>query len=238
MNIKKDGKEMKYFFIAAASFCMVVLSGCMSISEPEAPALTGKFATEAKLHLEGFQLYSVREKQYHAGSSSFTAYNFKTDSWLTGSDSYSGTTYERMIDDKFPAVVKDIFESSGANIRTDKPELNIEGRIGDGRYMWSSPAMWYRDAPIFVVSVCTIGMVMSKERENNVSLIVCNLEGKRLKEYRAAASYYTAGFGFPFAYLVNNKIRAWYCDRMAAKFALIKCMNEFIRDYNNGFFKN
>lgn len=238
MNIKKEGKEMKCFFIAAASFCMVVLSGCMSISEPEAPALTGKFATEAKLHLEGFQLYSVREKQYHAGSSSFTAYNFKTDSWLTGSDSYSGTTYERMIDDKFPAVVKDIFESSGANIRTDKPELNIEGRIGDGRYMWSSPAMWYRDAPIFVVSVCTIGMVMSKERENNVSLIVYNLEGKRLKEYRAAASYYTAGFGFPFAYLVNNKIRAWYCDRMAAKFALIQCMNEFIRDYNNGFFKN
>ena len=143
-----------------------------------------------------------------------------------------------MLDDKFPAIVKDIFESSGANIRTDKPELNIEGRIGDGRYMWSSPAMWYRDAPIFVVSVCTIGMVMSKERENNVSLIVYNLEGKRLKEYRAAASYYTAGFGLPFAYLVNNKIRAWDCDRMAAKFALIQCMNEFIRDYNNGFFKN
>ena len=229
---------MKYFFIAAASFCMVVLSGCMSISEPEAPALTGKFAAEAKLHLEGFQLYSVREKQYQAGSSYFTAYNFKTDSWLLGDKSYSGMTYERMIDDKFPAVVKDIFESSGANIRTDKPELNIEGRIGDGRYMWSSPAMWYRDAPIFVVSVCTVGMVMSKERENNVSLIVYNLEGKRLKEYRSTASYYTAGFGLPFAFLVNNKIRAWYCDRMAAKFALIKCMNEFIRDYNNGFFKN
>ena len=229
---------MKYFFIAAASFCMVVLSGCMSISEPETPALTGKFADEAKLHLEGFQLYSVREKQYQAGSSYFTAYNFKTDSWLLGDKSYSGTTYERMIDDKFPAVVKDIFESSGANIRTDKPELNIEGRIGDGRYMWSSPAMWYRDAPIFVVSVCTVGMVMSKERENNVSLIVYNLEGKRLKEYRSTASYYTAGVGLPFAFLVNNKIRAWYCDRMAAKFALIKCMNEFIRDYNNGFFKN
>ena len=228
---------MKYFLIATASLCMVVLSGCMSISEPETPALTGKFATEAKLRLDGFQLYSVREKQHHAGNSYFTAYNFKTNSWLTGSDSYSGTTYERMLDEKFPAVVKDIFESSGANIRTDKPQLTIEGRIGDGRYMWSSPAMWYRDAPIFVVSVCTIGMVMSKERENNVSLLVYNQEGKRLKEYRATASYHTTGFGLPFAYLTNDKIRAWYCDRMAAKFALIKCMNEFIHDYNNGFFR-
>jgi hypothetical protein len=36
---------------------------------------------------------------------------------------------------------------------------------------------------------------------------------------------------------VTDKVRAWYCDRMAAKFALIKCMNEFIRDYNNGVFK-
>lgn len=228
---------MKYFLIATASLCMVVLSGCMSISEPETPALTGKFATEAKLRLEGFQLYSVREKQHHTGNSYFTAYNFKTNSWLTGSDSYSGTTYERMLDEKFPAVVKDIFESSGANIRTDKPQLTIEGRIGDGRYMWSSPAMWYRDAPIFVVSVCTIGMVMSKERENNVSLLVYNQEGKRLKEYRATASCHTTGFGLPLAYLTNDKIRAWYCDRMAAKFALIKCMNEFIHDYNKGFYR-
>lgn len=52
---------MKYFLIATASLCMIVLSGCMSISEPVAPALTGKFATEANLHLEGFLLYTVRE---------------------------------------------------------------------------------------------------------------------------------------------------------------------------------
>lgn len=103
--------------------------------------------------------------------------------------------------------------------------------------MWDSSAMWYRDAPIFVVSVCTIGMVISRERENDVRLIVCNKEGKRLKEYHASATYYTFGFGFPFAYVVNNKIRAWYCDRMAAKFALIKCVNEFIRDVNSGFYK-
>ena len=51
---------MKLFLISAFSVCMFVLSGCMSVSEPEAPALTAKFATEAKLHLDGFQLYSVR----------------------------------------------------------------------------------------------------------------------------------------------------------------------------------
>ncbi len=227
---------MKYFSIATVSLCIIVLSGCMSINEPEAPALKGKFATEAKLHLEGFQLYSVREKQHHVGNSYFTAYNFKTDSWLTGIDSSSGTTYERMLDEKFPDIVKDVFESSGANIKTDKPQLTVVGRIGDGRYMWSSPAMWYRDAPVFVVSLCTIGMVISRERENNVSLLVYNQKGKRLKEYNATTSYYTNGFGLPFAFLVNDKIRAWYCDRMAAKFALIRCVNEFICDYNKGFY--
>ena len=188
----------------------------MSVNEPEAPALTGKFVTEAKLHLEGFQLYSVREKQYNDGSE---------------------TTYERMLDDKFPGIVKDIFESAGANIRNNKPQLKIEGRIGDGHFMWNSAAMWYRDVPVFVVSVCTLGMVITRERENDVRLIVYNTKGKRLKEYNATESYYTSGFGLPISGMINDRIRSWYCDRMAAKFALIKCVNEFIRDYNNGFYK-
>ena len=37
--------------------------------------------------------------------------------------------------------------------------------------------------------------------------------------------------------MINDKVRSWYCDRMAAKFALIKCVNEFIRDCNKGLFK-
>jgi hypothetical protein len=209
----------------------------MAVSEPDTPALTGKFSSDLRLHLEGFQLYSVREKQYNAGSNYYTTYNFRTNSWVTGSNSYSGTTYERMPDDKFPDIVKDIFESAGANIRSDKPQLKIEGRIGDGHFMWDSPAMWYRDAPVFVVSLCTLGMVITRERENDVRLIIYNTNGKRLKEYRAAAAYCTAGFGLPLSGMINNKVRSWYCDRMAAKFALIKCVNEFIRDYNHGFYK-
>ena len=216
---------------------MFLLTGCMTFNETEAPRLKAKFSNEAKLHLEGFQLYSIREKQHNVGYTYMPVYNFRTDSWSLGSGTYSETTYERQIDQKFPMIVKDIFESSGANIRTDKPQLTIEGRIGDGRYMWDTAEMWFRDAPIFVVSVCTAGMVISKERENDVCLIVYNKEGKRLKEYRATESYYTAGLGLPFSYMVNNKMRAWYCDRMAAKHALIKCMNEFIKDYNSGFYK-
>ena len=166
---------MKFFVMLTASVCMLVLSGCMAVSEPETPAVTEKFAADTQLNLEGFQLYSVREKQHNVGSSYSTAYNFKTDSWLTGSDSYSGTTYERMLDDKFPVIVKDIFEFAGANIRSEKPQLKIEGRIGDGRFMWDAPAMWYRDVPVFVVSVCTIGMVITRVRENDVKLIVYTL---------------------------------------------------------------
>ncbi len=228
---------MKLFLILTASVCLLVLTGCMSVNEPQAPALTEKFSGDIQLHLEGFQLYSEREKQYHTGNSYFTAYNFRTDSWLLGSESYSGTTYERMLDDKFPGIVKDIFESAGANIRCDKPQLKIEGRIGDGHFMWDSPAMWYRDAPVFIVSVCTLGMVITRERENDVRLIVYNTNGKRLKEYCATETYYTSGFGLPLSGLINDKVRSWYCDRMAAKFALIKCVSEFIRDYNNGFYK-
>ena len=70
---------MKLFLMITASVCMLVLTGCMSVNEPDAPALTGKFLTEANLHLEGFQLYSVREKQHRVGNSYFTAYNFKTE---------------------------------------------------------------------------------------------------------------------------------------------------------------
>ena len=237
VNYKNTRGNMKFLLMTVVSVCMLVLTGCMSVNEPEAPALTGKFVTEAKLHLEGFQLYSVREKQHRVGNTYFTAYNFKTDSWLLGDGSYSETTYERMLDDKFPGIVKDIFESAGANIRTEKPQLKIEGRIGDGHFMWDAPAMWYRDAPVFVVSVCTLGMVITRERENDVRLIVYNTDGKRLKEYQSTETYYTCGFGLPFSGIINNKVRSWYCDRMAAKFALIKCVNEFVRDYNNGFYK-
>jgi hypothetical protein len=228
---------MKLFLMITASVSMLVLTGCMSVSEPVSPALTEKFSADVHLHLEGFQLYSVREKQQHVGNSYSIGYNFRTDSWLTGSSSYSGTTYERMLDDKFPGIVKDIFESAGANIRSERPQLKIEGRIGDGHFMWDSAAMWYRDVPVFVVSLCTLGMVITRERENDVRLIVYNTEGKRLKEYRATETYYTSGFGLPVSGLINDKVRSWYCDRMAAKFALIKCVNEFIRDYNNGFYK-
>ena len=171
---------MKSLLLITASVCLLVLTGCMSVNEPEAPALTEKFSGDIQLNLEGFQLYSVREKQHHVGSSYFTAYNFKTDSWLLGDESYSGTTYERMLDDKFPAIVKDIFESAGANIRSNTPQLKLEGRIGDGRFMWSAPEMWYRDVPVFIVSVCTLGMVITRERENDVILIVYNTKGKRL----------------------------------------------------------
>jgi hypothetical protein len=139
--LKRQEIDMKLFLMASVSFCIIVLTGCMSVSEPGSPAVTAKFSKDAQLHLDGFQLYSVREKQYHAGSSVFTGYNFRTDSWITGGSSYSGTTYERMLDDRFPEIVKDIFETAGANIKTDKPELNIEGRIGDGHYMWSAPAI-------------------------------------------------------------------------------------------------
>lgn len=229
--------EMKIFLMSAACCCMFVLCSCMSISEPVAPSLTEKFSSDIQLHVEGFHLYSVREKQHHVGNSYSTAYNFRTDSWIVGGDSYSGTTYERMLDDKFPEIVKDIFETAGANIRTGKPQLKIEGRVGDGRYMWNAPAMWYRDAPLFVLSICTLGMVVSRERENDVRVLVYNMQGKRLREYRAKESYYTFGFGLPFSSMVNNKVRTWYCDRMATKFALIKCMNAFVRDCNNGVFK-
>ena len=207
---------MKFLVMLTASVCMFVLSGCMSVSEPDAPAVTEKLSANVQLSLDNFQLYSVREKQYNDGS---------------------GTTYERMLDDKFPGIVKDIFESAGANIGTEKPQLKIEGRIGDGHFMWDAPAMWYRDAPVFVVSVCTLGMVITRERENDVRLIVYNTNGKRLKEYQVTETYYTYGFGLPFSGMINNKVRSWYCDRMAAKFALIKCVNEFIRDYNNGLYK-
>ena len=207
---------MKLFLMLTASVCMFALSGCMAVSEPEAPAVTEKFSADVQLNLNKFQLYSVREKQYNGDS---------------------GTTYERMVDDKFPEIVKDIFESAGANIKSGKPQLKIEGRIGEGHFMWDAPAMWYRDVPVFVVSVCTLGMVITRERENNVSLIVYNTKGKRLKEYHATATYCTSGFGLPFSGMINNKVRTWYCDRMATKFALIKCVNEFIKDYNNGFYK-
>ena len=237
MPAKRSLKKMNSLLMITASLCLLVLTGCMSVSEPKSPALTEKFAADAMLSLEGFQLYSVREKQHHVGSSYFTAYNFKTDSWLIGDDSYSGTTYERMLDDKFPGIVKDIFETAGANIRSNTPQLKIEGRIGNGRFMWSAPEMWYRDAPVFVLSVFTLGMVITRERENDVRLIVYNTKGKRLKEYHVTETYYTSGFGLPISGLINEKVRSWYCDRMAAKFALIKCVNAFVRDWNKGLFR-
>ncbi len=228
---------MKCFFIAAACLCMILLSGCVSNNLAEAPTLTNKFSSDTKLHLDGFKLYSTRATKNRVGSSVYTGYNFRNDSWILGDDSYSETTYERVLDDKFPGIVSDIFESAGANIKTKTHQLTIEGRISDGRYLWDSAAMWYRDVPIFILSVCTLGTVMSKEREIDVNLLVYNKEGKRIKEYKATKQYHTSGVHFPMVFLVADKMRLWYCDRMAATFALTQCVNDFVRDYNNGLFK-
>ena len=228
---------MKYLLLTIASVCMFVLSGCMTVCETESPSVAVKFSSEAKLHLEGFQLQTLQATQHHVGYSTASAYNFKTNSWASGSGSYSGTTYERLPDEYFSTIVKDTFEFAGANIRTNAPHLTIEGRIGNGHFIWSAPAMWYRDAPIFIFAVCTFGMAISCERENDVRLIVYSKDGKRLKEYYNSARYHAAGIGFPFALFANEKMYESYGDRMAAKFALIKCINEFILDYNNGFYK-
>ena len=69
-------------------------------------------------------------------------------------------------------------------------------------------AMWYRDVPVFVVSVCTLGMVITRERENDVRLIVYNTNGKRLKEYRATETYCTSGIGLPLSGMINDKVRS------------------------------
>ena len=70
-----------------------------------------------------------------------------------------------------------------------------------------------------------------------VAFFVYNKEGKRIKEYKATKQYHTSGVHFPMVFLVADKMRLWYCDRMAATFALTQCVNDFVRDYNNGLFK-
>lgn len=228
---------MKYFLLMIAGVCLFLLNGCVTVCETESPALTAKFSPETRLRLEGFQLMIWQATQRHVGHSSAAVYDYRTNSWTTGSGSYSGTTYDHVPDEQFSSVVTDIFELSGANIRTDTPDLTIEGRIGGGHYIWSSPAMWYRDVPIFIVTLCTFGMAISSERENDVRLIVYGKNGRRLKEYYASAKYHAAVIGFPFASFANEKIYDAYEDRMATKFALIQCVNAFIQDWNNGFFQ-
>ena len=228
---------MKYISLLIAGVCLFLLNGCVTVCETESPALTAKFSPETRLRLEGFQLMIWQATQRHVGHSSATVYDYRTNSWTTGSGSYSGTTYDRVQDEKFSSIVTDVFELSGANIRTDAPDLTIEGRIGDGHYIWSSPAMWYRDVPIFIVTLCTFGMAISSERENDVRLIVYGKDGRRLKEYYTAARHHAAVIGFPIAAFANEKIHDAYGDRMAAKFALIQCVNAFVQDYNNGSFR-
>ena len=101
---------MKYFLLIIASVFMFVLSGCMTVCETESPSVTTKFSSGAKLRLEGFQLQTLRATQHHVGYSTASAYNYKTNSWASGGDSYSGATYERLPDEYFSSIVKDIFE--------------------------------------------------------------------------------------------------------------------------------
>lgn len=233
----RDDTMIKFFLSVIAMICMLVSTGCITVYESDEPVVSKKFASDIKLRLEGFQLKSLQPTQFHTGYASTSTYNYQSGKWTTGGGTYSGTTYEFLPDENFSMIVKDAFELAGANIKASNMDLMIDGRIGNGRFMWKKPQLWYRDAPIFLFAVCTFGMALSCERENDVRLIVYNEEGKRVKEYYATASYHAVGIGLPLALFSNEKMYEYYGDRQAAKFALIKCINEFITDWNKGFYK-
>lgn len=228
---------MKFLSLVFATFYILFFSGCMTVHETPMPTVDARLCSNVKLALEDFQFYVVRATQHHYGYANTSYHNPRIGGWASGTGSYYGATYQRVPDDDFTRAVRDLFEFVGANTRGGTPTLIIEGRIGDGHYMWNSSAMWYRDVPVFIFALCSCAMTISCERENSVRMIVYDKNGNRLKEYYNEASYHAFSIGLPFTLFANPKAYETYGDKMAAMFALIKCVNDFVQDYNTGYYK-
>ncbi len=216
-------------------FC-ILMNGCKTISETEAPHVSSAEKIGIAVRLEGFQLESLQKTGVNVGSTNATAYNWKTNSTVTAYGSTTSAQYEYRPDNVFSNIVTDAFENTGINIRSNNPKLVLVGRIGKGRFPWTSAAFWYRDAPVFLLAIPTFASVLSCTRENDVTIIVYDCSGNRLKKYSSTQTYNSFSIGFPFANFANDKAYEWYGDRKSAEFAFLDCLKSFLHDVKNGYF--
>lgn len=230
---------MKQLAWLGAVATVVLLSGCWTIYEtPQTEKLDRSKHFDMNLKLEGFARQTLQQTGFTTGTTSATAYNWKTNSTVSASGNSSYAHYEYRPDESFANAVTDVFENLGFNIRSDSPELVLAGRIGkNGHHPTDHGHFWYRDVPIFILSLPLGFMINSAPRINDAELIVYDLSGKRLANYYSEQEYYTFSIAFPFANLFNEKIYAdLYIDNRAAEFALVVCLNQFFADLKNGKF--
>lgn len=217
-------------------FTALLVSGCATIHETSPPPIDLSQKIDMNLRTEGFELLTLQQTGSYHGASYGGAYNYQTGAYVSGNTSTIGNIYERQKDCGFSDFTSDAFEKLGFNIRSNKPDLILVGRVGNGRFPWNAPALYYRDFPVFIFAVATLGSVISCTRENNIQVIVYSADGKRLKEYYACQSYNAFSIAFPFANFANEKAYEWYGDRQSASFALIDCINQFVTDCKSGYF--
>lgn len=216
----------------------LLLSGCAVIHETTPPEIDLSQKINLNLKIEGFELMTLQQTGSYCGNSYGSAYNYQTGASASGSTATTGHIYEQKRDIVFSNHTIDAFETLGFNIRSNKPDLILVGRVGNGRFPWSDPAFYYRDFPVFIFAIATFGSTISCTRENDTQIIAYSTEGKRLKEYYSCQKYNAFSIAFPFANFANDKAYEWYGDRQATSFALTDCINQFIVDCKSGYYND
>lgn len=209
---------------------LVLLTGCCIIKEtpPAKLDLSNKF--NLNLRLDGFEIMTLQQTGTYVGSGFGSSYNYRTGSYSSGSSVITAGKYEYRVDKNFTGEISDLFEMLGFNIKSDAPQLILEARLGQGHYPWDKGTLYYRDAPLNLICMLTMGVTVSLERVTDVQIIVYATNGKRLKEYFSEKSHYAFSIGFPFANFANPKAYNWYGDQASLKLAVVDCINQFTTD--------
>lgn len=218
----------------------MLLSGCATVYKT--PPLKADLSRKINLNLklDDFEYSRRQNVRLYNSASSGTYTGTYNDTILDGhiNSSTTRSTYYQKKDIVFDNHLVDTFEKLGVNIKTGYPDLILVGRIGNGWRPYDEASVYYKDIPLFVSCILTLGSTFSATRENTVSIIVYTTAGKRIKEYHSRQLYNAVSIGFLLGGIVNSDTSRWIGGRRAACSALNDCVNQFTNDYHSGYYRN
>lgn len=160
-----------------------------------------------------------------------SSYDYRRNSWSQGTA--VGTQCSTITSSLIQQSVIDSMEYLGYNMKSNRPVIVIDGRIGnegiDFSHFWS-------DLGINILGGITLGSCGSTRDHTDSCVSVYLPDGNLIKRYTSTSICNYRGIGTPFSVFADMEYRKEYVQLMAGLSSSNVCMSEFLKDLNSGYF--
>jgi len=221
---------MKKIFLLP--FFALLISGCLSVTETPPPEVKATQKCNLNLKLENFKFCCWQAVRSDSEMNDDIFYN-KEDIG-TYSDFNVDSTGLCGEDERTTKFINETFKNIGFNINNNRPDLILVGKFGESHFAIRNPSYYYRDIPINILGVVTLGSFISITTDCDFKMKIYSRTGQRLKEYYSSQEYHSLSIALPIMGLLYWDASSLYRYSQPARFAFLDCLNQFLADYKLG----